>query len=297
MGSSSVETPKMSTSTGSIAVLVLLVAVVVAAPAAALVGPGQSGGPSAENAVPSNEADGTVAPNQTANGSMAPGAQFAGVVGVQKAEIEGELESRGFGIALAKAKTNERKARILANRTQRIRDRIQTLGQQQEALRDALQNGSMSQHRYRAEIAEVATRSGTALRLANQTANASAELPAELRAANGINETAIERLRTHARNLTGPEVAAIARSIGGPGVGHGLGKMPPAHAKHNKSMAGPPGQGMAGNGGDGRAQGAENAPGAQNGSTAQSSSSDATERGSTVAGNETVRRPMNGLNS
>lgn len=228
----------------SIAVLLLLVGLVVAAPAAAIVGSGQGDVDSVEDSVASHGSDDNVArnvtSNQTGNDSIAPGAHLSGVVGVQKAEIDGEIESRGLGIALRNAKTNESKAEVLANETNRIRERIQSLTHQQQALKEALKNGSITKSQYQAEIAEVATRSATVRRLANQTVNASGELPEQLREAKGINETALHQLRTNARNLTGQEVAAIARSIGGPGIGQGLGNGPPAHANKSGSPAGPP---------------------------------------------------------
>ena len=41
--------------------------------------------------------------NETAANTTAPGAQLAGVIGVQQAEVDGDLDNRSFGVRIAKA--------------------------------------------------------------------------------------------------------------------------------------------------------------------------------------------------
>jgi hypothetical protein len=68
-------------------------------------------------------------------------------------------------------------------------------------------------------MAKLHAQSRTVQRLANRTANASAGLPAETLEAKGINATAVRTLQSEAENLTGPETAAVARSIAGGNAG------------------------------------------------------------------------------
>jgi hypothetical protein len=92
-------------------------------------------------------------------------------------------------------------------------------------------NGTITEGEYRARIAEVAARTSTVKRLANRTENATRDIRVETLRENGVNATAIAKLKTGARNLSGPEVAEIARSVAGPGAGTGLGA----------NVTGPPG--------------------------------------------------------
>jgi hypothetical protein len=158
------------------------------------------------------------------NDSVAPGERFAGVLGAQEAEIDGELESRSFGLAVARAASNESKAALIAAEVNETGADLDELEQRREELEHARENGSISEGRYRAEMAELAARADNERRMINESANESAGLPAELLESKGINATAIRTLQDRASNMTGPEVATIARTIAGPGTGAGVGK-------------------------------------------------------------------------
>jgi len=157
--------------------------------------------------------------NETMNESAAPGEVLAGVVGVQQAEFDGEVDARTFALRLANATTNESKAAILAAEFGSLENRSEELAERRAELRAAHENGSIGDGRFQAEMAELHARSKTVQRLANQTANASVGLPAETLEAKGINATAIQTLQSEAENLTGPETAAVARSIAGANAG------------------------------------------------------------------------------
>jgi hypothetical protein len=60
-----------------------------------------------------------------------------------------------------------------------------------------------------------------ARQMATETDNASRGLPADLLESKGINATAIQTLKERAGELGGPQVAAIARGIAGPGAAPG----------------------------------------------------------------------------
>lgn len=179
--------------------------------------------------------------NETANGT-APGARLAGVVNVQGAEVEGEVAERSFGLQLAAATSNASKASVLANQTGDLSERVAELRDRKQALRDARANGTISEGRYRAEMARVAAELSTANQLLNRTSNEATELPAAALQNAGVNATDLERLRRAAGNVSGPEMAAIARDIGGPPVNRSVG--PPGDATTGppgNSTLGPPG--------------------------------------------------------
>lgn len=166
------------------------------------------------------------AENGTANDSanVTPGGQFMGVIGVQQSEFGGEIAERSFGLQIARANSNESKAAVVGEQVAELRERLTELDERKQQLREARRNGSISEAKYSAKMSELASETETVRRLANATSNESAGLPADLLAEHGVNATAIETLKTDAANLTGPEVARIARTIAGPDVGKAIGE-------------------------------------------------------------------------
>lgn len=189
--------------------------------------------------------------DEPGNASIAPGEAFAGAVGVQREELDGEVETRAYGLSIAAVRSESGKAQIVANRTQMLERRLDRLHAQQQALRQAHQNGTITNGRYRAEMAQVAARIHTVQRLLNQSESTARSLPQPVRERHGINVSAIERLRTNARNLTGPEVAAIARSIAGPPFDGPIRRGPPGRAPGDGNVS-DRGDGPGNNGGPGQ---------------------------------------------
>jgi len=156
---------------------------------------------------------------QAATNQAAPGAQLAGVVGVGEAELDGEVDSRAYGIRIAQANTEDARADVVADQFGDVEQRLTDLETQRDELGAARDNGSVSEGEYRAKAAKLHAESKNARRLANETNETASELPAEKLEARDINATAIQTLSDRAGNLTGPEVAEIARGIGGDNVG------------------------------------------------------------------------------
>jgi len=231
MGAWIVGVTEMNQRTAPLAVLIVAAITVVAVPAAGLA-PGTIGGQSLADDVATEETNETnaAAANETGNASIPPGSQLTGVVDVQKAEIEGEVESRGFEIALNRTDGNASKqAGVVAGEVTDLEDRLAELRDRMADLEQARENDTITEGEYRARIAGVSARLSTVERLANQTANASQGVPEETLREKGVNVSAIQQLTHHARNLSGPEVATIARSIAGPWAGTGLGWGAPAN--------------------------------------------------------------------
>jgi len=185
--------------------------------------------PMAGLAVQTTESTATPAENAT----IAPGEQLSGVVSVQDAELEGEVQSRAYGIRVANASGNDSRAAVVAEQLGDIETRLTELEQRRQTLDEARENGSMSEGQYRARVARVAAETQTVERLANQSNAMAQDLPAESLEAKGINATAITTLSERANELSGPEVAEIARSIAGENVGNGL----TAHAADRRPEA------------------------------------------------------------
>lgn len=196
-------------------VTLLITAVVIVAALAAVPTSGlaQSDGDGTETPTPGPE---PTADGAADNASVQSGAVLSGVIAVQEAEIDGEIETRSFGIRVARAGSEEAKADVVAQRLAENGDRLSELEERKERLEQARANGSISEGQYQARVAGLATETATVAELTNRSAAVSDGLPSELLAEKGINATAISTLATRAENLSGPEVATIARSIAGP---------------------------------------------------------------------------------
>ncbi|MFB6187303.1 MAG: hypothetical protein ABEI86_10605, partial [Halobacteriaceae archaeon] len=144
-----------------------------------------------------------------------PGVRFTGVVNIQHTELQGNVEKRSFAIQLRKADSPSEKAAIIAEKVKSLQQQITNLQERKQTLKNALQNGSISKSEYRAEIAELVSQINNVRQMVNKTVRVAKGLPTELLAAKGINVSAIVQLKNHAANMSGQEIAAIARSIRG----------------------------------------------------------------------------------
>ncbi|MFB6308278.1 MAG: hypothetical protein ABEH35_03020 [Haloarculaceae archaeon] len=204
-----------------IAVAVLVVSALAALPMAGVAAQtNETDSTPTETPTPTATPDANETANDSdANASVGPGAQLAGVVSVQEAEIEGDVQQRTFGIKIAQAATANAKAEVVGQQLGEIEQRLQNLSERKQELREARENGSMSEGEFRAKMARLHAETQTTKQLTNDTANVTEGLPEETLRENGINVTAIQTLKERASELSGPEVAKIARSIAGPNVG------------------------------------------------------------------------------
>ncbi|WP_435062031.1 hypothetical protein [Halobaculum sp. EA56] len=163
----------------------------------------------------------TAAFAQESEGSQ-PGATFAGVVGVQGAEVEGEVASRALDRRLAAAESNESKAAVVASQTAAIRDRLAELRERKETVSERYQSGEITRGEYRAKLARIAVETMTLQRRLNTTGEVAEELPRETLREHGVNVSALAELRRNASELSAGEAAEAARAIGGNGTGNGL---------------------------------------------------------------------------
>lgn len=168
---------------------------------------------------PTTNETATATPTPTANPSVpgvAPGERLTGILGVQGAELDREVEERTFGLAIAGAATDEERAEAIAERVEESNERLADLREERAELREERAEGDISEGAYQAQIARLATQIESVERASSQSQAASENVSAAALGASGVDRAAIEQLRTNASSLSGPEVAAIARTTGGP---------------------------------------------------------------------------------
>jgi hypothetical protein len=261
--------------------LALAMVLSVTGPAMALADEGAASALDGDRIAQTDEAANETAENATVD--LPPGAMLAGSIGVHHEEMQGEIEHRSFGLQIAAAATNDSQARIL-NRTQdRLQERLMEMDREMTRLNESLANGTVSQSQYQVRMSRLVVRSRNVERLANSTSWTAATLPAETLAANGVNVTALERIRTHARNMSGPKTAAIARQIAGDTAGAPMG--PPENVPRGppESM---PGNQHAGDAGNDTRMGPGNGP--PDGTMGPPTTQQPTENGTVTTQNQTA---------
>ena len=154
--------------------------------------------------------------------SIKPGEQFNAAVGVQNAELDGEVSERALGAKIAAAETNETKAAVVAAGFTESQTRLEALEARLERWNESREAGEITEGRYRAEVATTVAELRTVERRLAVVETTAAELPAEA-LDDRVDVESIRALRDRAGELGGPETASIARSVAGDDVGQSVG--------------------------------------------------------------------------
>ncbi len=196
----------MNRGTALLVAVVVLAGIVAVAPIGLAAAQDDAGG--------SNE---TSEANETID--VSPGERLSGVIGVQSAEISGEVESRAFEVGLNETETDAERAAFVAEQLNRSEQRLAEIEHRQRELRERREAGELSQGAFAARMAETSARAEQIKRETNRSAEVVRDIPEPVRTEQGLDEERLATLRERAGNATGPEVAAIARDIAGNDVG------------------------------------------------------------------------------
>ncbi|GAB3678233.1 hypothetical protein [Halopiger thermotolerans] len=177
------------------------------------------GGATTSSGVQESESDA----DGSATDSIQPGAQFAGVVGVQQAEINGSVSERAYVAELATAESNASKAAIIDQRIATTERRLADLEARLAELNESREAGELNDGRYRAKVAATVAEIRSLERELETVESSAADVPDRVLAEQGVDRDAIRTLRERAAELDGPETAAVARSIAGDGAGRAFG--------------------------------------------------------------------------
>jgi hypothetical protein len=135
-------------------------------------------------------------------GNASVGAEVSSFMQASTVEAEGEVDDEMFEAALSRTEDPEERHQLIENRTQRLEERQQRLEERRADIR------STGDVRDRALAVRVAVGAAQLTESVNETAPVAASA--------GVNTTRLEQLRTNARNLSGGEVAELARGLAGP---------------------------------------------------------------------------------
>lgn len=216
--------------------------------------------------------------------SPAPGEQLSGSVSVGAAEVEGDVDARSFGHAVAAAETDDERAQIVGERAETVEQRLETLRERLDVLQERRAAGEISQREYRVKTAKLAAELSNVERTANQTTEVAAELPTDVLERNDVDVDRIRTLRENASELRGGEVAEIASGIAGSGAGGAPDDPPGERGPPNASEVG---VGVGVNGTDAGNDSANDAASDSAGDAVEGAGADAAEDAETNATNDT----------
>lgn len=168
----------------------------------------------------------TLATQTPSDETPAPGASFAGVVGVQRAEVDNEVANRALERRLEAANTDASKAAVVASETERLEQRLVELEREKARIETAYENGSMDRGQYQANLARLAAEIRSVERQADRTADTADEVPEEALREKGVNVSEVRSVAHRANEIGGGEVAEAATNATGGGVGNGLADAP-----------------------------------------------------------------------
>jgi hypothetical protein len=136
------------------------------------------------------------------SGNASVGAEVSSFMQASTAEAEGEVDDGMFEAALNRTEDPEERRQLVENRTQRLEERQQRLEERRADIRNS---GGVRNRALAVRVAVGATQLSESV---NETEPVAASV--------GVNTTRLEQLRTNARNLSGGEVAELARGLAGP---------------------------------------------------------------------------------
>lgn len=229
----------------ALAALALLGAVAVAAPVAVA-------GPTVDTGAGASSSQGGVAgETQTANNSTSMGSEVSTFMQSTAGETSESVEA---GMWDAAYENSSDRRRVVERRTASIDERLLELQERKQRTIRAYRNGSINRTEYLARMSRIVGELSALHESIEQTRQQANE--------TGANMTAVEQLRTLTGTISGPELAAVARTIAGrSSIGGPNGVDLPDDASgpdRNETDGGPPddpGQGNGNGQDDGSGQG------------------------------------------
>ena len=154
----------------------------------------------------------TAVQNATANNSSL-GADISSFMQSSVAEVDGVVETGMWTAAYNATDNRSVKVALVERQTEDLREQLAELRQRKAELVAERNASNVSDAAYKAKLGHLVGRVHALRTAINATASRAREVNA--------NVAAVAELQTGADNLTGPEIAAVARNVTGVSVGNG----------------------------------------------------------------------------
>jgi len=164
------------------------------------------------------------------------GTQLTAFTQSSSAAANDSVENGMWRAGFEQSNASER-ARLVTDRTGGLEARLERLQAENESIQQRYENGNLSEQAYVARQSRLDARIDALRTAVNDTDEAATEA--------GVNDSRLERLKQNASQLSGPQVAGIARGLGG-----GPSEMPPQAANRTGDRGPPADAGNQSNGDD-----------------------------------------------
>ncbi|WP_132057913.1 DUF7096 domain-containing protein [Halorussus amylolyticus] len=154
------------------------------------------------------------------------GANISSFMQSSAAEIGGAVETGMWSASFNATANRSSQERLVERRTDKLRGDLTDLQERKEELAAEREAGEISKPAYRAQVGQLTGRINALQSAINATESRAKQA--------GMNTDEIRTLEADTRNLSGPEIAAVARNT--TGVGNG----PPGSAGAEGNESGPP---------------------------------------------------------
>lgn len=134
------------------------------------------------------------------------GTQLTAFTQSSSAAANDSVENGMWQAGFEQSNASER-ARLVTDRTGGLEARLERLQAENESIQAQYENGTLSRQAYVARQSRLDARIDALRTAVNDTDEAATEA--------GVNDTRLERLKQNASQLSGPEVAGVARGLGG----------------------------------------------------------------------------------
>lgn len=166
---------------------------------------------------PLEDARPTAAANGTANNSTL-GADISSFMQSSTAEVDGAVETGMWSAAFNGTENRSVQTKLVERRTTELRTELSELQQRKRELVTEREEGNITEVAYKAKVSRLLGQIN-ALRAAIDTTSNRAKR-------TNVSAESLDALRTETENLTGPEIASVARSTSGVAIANGEGGPP-----------------------------------------------------------------------
>ncbi|MFC4550742.1 MULTISPECIES: DUF7096 domain-containing protein [Halorussus] len=169
------------------------------------------------------------APNDNASANATLGADISAFMQSNAAEIGGAVETGMWTAAFNATDNASAKERLVDRRTRQLQKELQALQQRKQRLVERHEAGNLGDTAYKAQVSHLLGRINALQSAVNTTISTAASAPPQSTVGATAQGTArgkgnLGRLRNigqQAANLSGPEIAAVARNTSGVGLENG----------------------------------------------------------------------------
>lgn len=162
------------------------------------------------------------------------GHKMSGVIAVSMTDVEGELERMEFEQDVAEADNESEQAGVVGDEVRESQDELAEIKEERSKVLEEFKAGELSQSEFAVRMAVLEAEQENVVEQVDRAGGEADELPVEALESEGVDMSRVVELRENASEMSGPEVSALATSLGGADQSEERG--PPEWVEEKKSQ-------------------------------------------------------------